>query len=221
MAVRAALRHRNATGRGQVVDMALLDSQVAMLANLGANYLVTRKSPRRAGNAHQNIVPYQVFEVADGHLILAVGNDGQFERFCRVSGQDGLARDPRFATNAARVRHRDALVSLLEPVLRGRRRDDWLAALEAAKVPAGPINDLAQVFDDLQVRARGMTVAIEHPGHRRLELVASPIKLSATPPQLRRAPPLLGQHTDEILDELGVDAETRATWRAHGAIGCT
>ena len=219
VAILAALRHRDATGHGQVVDMALLDSQVAMLANLGANYLVTRKPPRRAGNAHQNIVPYQVFEVADGHLILAVGNDGQFERFCRVAGLDGLAQDPRFATNAARVRHRDALVSLLEPVLRARPRDDWLSALEAAKVPAGPINDLAQVFDDPQVRARGMTVAIEHPRRRRLELVASPIKLSATPPQLRRAPPLLGQHTDEILDELGIDAETRATWRADGVIG--
>ncbi|MEY3294131.1 MAG: hypothetical protein RLZZ451_179, partial [Pseudomonadota bacterium] len=128
VAILAALRHRDATGRGQVVDMALLDSQVAMLANLGANYLVTRKPPRRAGNAHQNIVPYQVFEVADGHLILAVGNDGQFERFCRVAGLDGLAQDTRFATNAARVRHRDALVSLLEPVLRARPRDDWLSA---------------------------------------------------------------------------------------------
>jgi crotonobetainyl-CoA:carnitine CoA-transferase CaiB-like acyl-CoA transferase len=219
VAILAALRHRDATGRGQVVDMALLDSQVAMLANLGANYLVTRQPPRRAGNAHQNIVPYQVFEVADGHLILAVGNDGQFERFCRVAGQPALARDERFATNAARVRHRDALVALLEPVLRARRRDDWLAELEQAKVPAGPINDLAQVFADPQVQARGMTVSVQHPRRRRLELVASPMKLSATPPQVRRPPPLLGQHTDEVLEACGVDAAARERLRAAGVIG--
>jgi crotonobetainyl-CoA:carnitine CoA-transferase CaiB-like acyl-CoA transferase len=219
VAILAALRHRDATGLGQVVDMALLDSQVAMLANLGANYLVTQKPPRRAGNAHQNIVPYQVFEVADGHLILAVGNDGQFERFCRVAGQPALAADERFATNAARVRHRDALVALLEPLLRARRRDDWLAALEAAKVPAGPINDLAQVFADPQVLARGMKLTVSHPRRRQLDLVASPMKLSATPPQLRRHPPLLGEHTDEVLAELGLDAAERARLRQAGAIG--
>jgi crotonobetainyl-CoA:carnitine CoA-transferase CaiB-like acyl-CoA transferase len=219
VAILAALRHRDATGEGQVVDMALLDSQVAMLANLGANYLVTRRAPGRAGNAHQNIVPYQVFEVADGHLILAVGNDGQFERFCRVAGQPSLARDERFATNAARVRHRDALVALLEPLLRGRSRDDWLQALEAAKVPAGPINDLAQVFADPQVQARGMTARVRHPHRQALELVASPMKLSATPPQLKRAPPLLGQHTDEVLAELGLDEAARAQLWATGALG--
>jgi crotonobetainyl-CoA:carnitine CoA-transferase CaiB-like acyl-CoA transferase len=219
VAILAALRHRDATGQGQVVDMALLDSQVAMLANLGANYLVTHKPPQRAGNAHQNIVPYQVFEVADGHLILAVGNDGQFERFCRVAGCAPLARDERFITNAARVRHRAVLVALLEPLLKLRTRDDWLTALEAAKVPAGPINDLAQVFADPQVRARDMTVTVPHPRNSHLELVASPIKLSATPTQVRRAPPLLGQHTDEVLDDLGIDTETRAAWRRAGVIG--
>ncbi len=219
VAILAALRHRDTTGQGQVVDMALLDSQVAMLANLGANYLVTGQPPRRAGNAHQNIVPYQVFEVADGHLILAVGNDGQFERFCRVAGLPELPADERFATNAARVRHRELLVARLEPVLRSRGRDDWLAALEAAKVPAGPINDLAQVFADPQVQARGMTATVEHPHRRALELVASPIKLSATPPQLRRAPPLLGQHTDEVLQEAGVGADERARLRRLGVIG--
>ncbi len=219
VAILAALRHRDATGQGQVVDMALLDSQVAMLANLGANYLVTRQAPRRAGNAHQNIVPYQVFEVADGHLILAVGNDGQFERFCRVAGLPALPADARFATNAARVRHRDALVALLEPVLKSRGRDDWLAALEAAKVPAGPINDLAQVFADPQVQARGMTATVAHPRRRALELVASPMKLSATPPQVRRAPPLLGQHTDEVLAEAGVDLAERTRLRLLGVIG--
>jgi crotonobetainyl-CoA:carnitine CoA-transferase CaiB-like acyl-CoA transferase len=219
VAILAALRHRDATGQGQVVDMALLDSQVAMLANLGANFLVTRQPPKRAGNAHQNIVPYQVLEVADGHLILAVGNDGQFERFCRVAGCEALACDARFATNAARVRHREALVALLEPVLRGRPRETWLAALEAAKVPAGPINDLAQVFADPQVLARGMVTQVVHPRRQSLELVASPMKLSATPAQVRRPPPLLGEHTDDVLEELGIDAAERARLRADGVIG--
>ena len=219
VAILAALRHRDATGQGQVVDMALLDTQVAMLANLGANFLVTRQPPQRAGNAHQNIVPYQVFEVADGHLILAVGNDGQFGRFCRAAGCEALALDGRFATNAARVRHREALVALLEPVLRARTREAWLLALEAAKVPAGPINDLAQVFADPQVRARDMVAPVAHPRRSSLELVASPIKLSATPAQIRRPPPLLGQHTDEVLQEIGVDAAGRARLRAQGAIG--
>jgi len=219
VAILAALRHRDATGCGQTIDMALLDTQVAMLANLGANYLVTRQPPRRAGNAHQNIVPYQVFEVADGHLILAVGNDGQFERFCVVAGCPELAVDPRFARNAGRVRHRALLVPLLTPLLKARTRADWLAALEAAKVPCGPINDLAEVFADPQVRARGMTLHAPHPLADDLELVASPIRMSATPVRLRRPPPLLGQHTDEVLAEFGVDAVERARLRAAGAIG--
>ncbi len=219
VAILAALRHRDATGCGQAIDMALLDTQVAMLANLGANYLVTQQVPRRAGNAHQNIVPYQVFEVADGHLILAVGNDGQFERFCGVAGCAALAHDERFARNQARVRHRDTLVPLLAAVMRTRTRADWLAALEAAKVPCGPINDLAEVFADPQVRARGMTAAMPHPHTDRLELVASPMKLSATPVQLRRAPPLLGQHTDEVLAEIGVTPAERARLRGLGVIG--
>ena len=219
VAILAALRHRDATGEGQVIDMALLDTQVAMLANLGANYLVTKQAPRRAGNAHQNIVPYQVFEVADGHLILAVGNDGQFKRFCDVAGCAELANDARFAVNANRVRHRDTLVPLLAAHLRQRSRADWLAALEAAKVPCGPINDLADVFADPQVQARDMIVRLPHPLTDALELVASPMKLSATPVQVQRPPPLLGQHTGEVLATLGLDAAARALLRQQGIIG--
>jgi crotonobetainyl-CoA:carnitine CoA-transferase CaiB-like acyl-CoA transferase len=210
----AALRHRDATGQGQVLDMALLDTQVAMLANLGANYLVTGQPPKRAGNAHQNIVPYQVFEVADGHLILAVGNDGQFQKFCAVAGRPELAADPRFATNAGRVRHREVLVPLLAALMRARAKADWLAALEAAKVPCGAINDLGEVFADPQVQARQMTTRVAHPLAGTVELVASPLKLSATPASARRAPPLLGQHTDEVLAELGLAAEERLRLRA-------
>ena len=221
VAILAALRHRDATGQGQVIDMALLDTQVAMLANLGANYLVTRQAPRRAGNAHQNIVPYQVFEVADGHLILAVGNDGQFVRFCQVAGCPEWPRDERFATNANRVRNRHILVPLLAPVLLQRTRADWLAALEAAKVPCGPINDMADVFADPQVLARQMTVKLPHPLSDALELVASPMKLSQTPVQMRRPPPLLGQHTDEVLAELGLDLAARQSLRQQGVLGLT
>ncbi len=219
VAILAALRHRDLTGEGQVIDMALLDTQVAMLANLGANYLVTGVAPKRAGNAHQNIVPYQVFEVADGHLILAVGNDAQFERFCAVAGCPELAADPRFAQNANRVRHRDALIPLLTEQMLKRRRADWLTTLDAAKVPCGPINDLADVFADPQVQARGMATQVAHPHNDALRLVASPMKLSATPVTLRRAPPLLGQHTDEVLTAYGVAEGERARLRHLGVIG--
>ena len=207
-AILAALRHRDRTGQGQTIDMALLDSQVAMLANLGANYLTTGIAPKRAGNAHQNIVPYQVFETADGHMILAVGNDHQFRKFCAVAGCDELATDPRFEANADRVRHREALVPLLASRIKERSREDWLAALEAAKVPCGPINDLAEVFSDPQVKAREMTVDLPHPLAGTVRLVGSPIKLSVSPIAYRRAPPLLGQHTQEVLREFGLsDAE--------------
>ena len=218
VAILAALRHRDHSGEGQVIDMALLDAQVAMLANLGANYLATGVAPRRAGNAHQNIVPYQVFEVADGHLILAVGNDTQFAKFCDVAGRPVLAQDPRFIRNADRVRHRDALVPLLAQAMKLRKKADWLGALEAAKVPCGAINDLAEVFADPQVLAREMTVPMPHPLTDDLRLVASPIKLSATPVQYRHAPPLLGEHTGEVLRELGwTDAELAAL-REQGAV---
>jgi len=205
-AILAALRHRDATGQGQAIDMALLDTQVAMLANLGAGFLATGAAPHRAGNAHQNIVPYQVFEVADGHLILAVGNDAQFARFCTVAGCPELASDPRFARNAGRVRHRATLVPLLAAILKRRPRAGWIESLEANKVPCGPINDLADVFADPQVRSRDMTVELPHRLSGTVRLVASPMKLSRTPVQYHRAPPLLGADTDAVLAELGLSA---------------
>jgi crotonobetainyl-CoA:carnitine CoA-transferase CaiB-like acyl-CoA transferase len=208
VAILAALRHAERTGEGQHIDMALLDAQVAMLANLGANYLVSAKVPGRSGNAHQNIVPYQVFEVApapDGgkdHLILAVGNDGQFAKFCDVAGRPDLAKDTRFVRNQDRVRNRAVLVPILETVMRQRTKPEWLGALEAAKVPCGAINNLAEVFSDPQVDARGMVTSWSHPLHPALKLVSSPIKMSATPVRTDLPPPLLGQHTNEVLREL-------------------
>jgi crotonobetainyl-CoA:carnitine CoA-transferase CaiB-like acyl-CoA transferase len=208
VAILAALRHAEKTGEGQQVDMALLDTQVAMLANLGANYLVSGKAPGRAGNAHQNIVPYQVFEVApaaDGskdHLILAVGNDSQFAKFCAVANIPELASNPLFATNRNRVLNRGQLVPILEAVMKTRGKADWLGALEAAKVPCGAINSLAEVFADPQIAARGMVTEWQHPVKHDLKLVSSPIRLSATPVRTDLPPPLLGQHTDEVLREL-------------------
>jgi crotonobetainyl-CoA:carnitine CoA-transferase CaiB-like acyl-CoA transferase len=217
-AILAALRHRDLTGEGQAIDMALLDTQVAMLANLGANYLTSGAVPQRMGNAHQNIVPYQVFEVADGHTIVAVGNDGQFAKFCEVAGQPELARDARFTRNADRVRHRAVLVPLLAAFMKTRTRADWLGALEAAKVPCGPINDLADVFADPQVLAREMTVEMPHPLSGSVRLVASPMKFSATPVQYQRPPPLLGEHTAQILTEFGLTEAEIAALRAAQAI---
>ena len=218
VAILAALRHAEKTGQGQHVDMALLDTQVAMLANLGANYLVSGqhegKAPSRAGNAHQNIVPYQVFEVApaaDGtkdHIILAVGNDGQYAKFCSVADRPDLCEDPRFIKNADRVRHRTVLVPMLEAVLRTRSKADWLQTLEAAKVPCGAINNLAEVFADPHIRSRDMVTTWQHPVGGAIELVASPMKLSATPVRVDLPPPLLGQHTEDVLrNVLHLDAK--------------
>ena len=208
----AALRHAEKTGEGQQVDMALLDTQAAMLANLGANYLVSGKVPQRVGNAHQNIVPYQVFEVApaaDGskdHLILAVGNDSQYVKFCKVANIPELGVNPLFAKNRDRVLNRSQLVPILESVMKLRGKADWLAALETAKVPCGAINNLAEVFTDPQIEARKMVTHWQHPFKNDLPLVASPIKLSATPVrapgQGGLPPPLLGQHTDDVLREV-------------------
>ena len=205
VAILAALRHAEKTGFGQQIDMALLDTQVAMLANLGANYLVSGQTPGRAGNAHQNIVPYQVFEVApaaDGskeHLILAVGNDSQYLKFCKVANIPELGVNPLFSQNRDRVRNRSQLVPILETVMKTRSKADWLAALEAAKVPCGAINNLAEVFADPQIKARNMVTQWQHPVKGDLRLVSSPIKLSATPVRTELPPPLLGQHTDEVL----------------------
>jgi len=218
VAILAALRHRDATGEGQVIDMALLDTQVAMLANLGANYLCTGQAPGRMGNAHQNIVPYQTFQAADGHLIVAVGNDKQFAKFCDLLGEPAWAADPRFATNAQRVRHRETLVPLLAARIATQPRQHWLDAMEAAKVPGGAINDLGEVFADPQVQHRQMVVPMPHPLTDRLRLVASPMKLSATPVAYRLPPPLLGQHTDAILAELGHGPAAIAAWRQQGVI---
>ena len=201
----AALRHAEKTGEGQQVDMALLDTQVAMLANLGANYLVSGKVPGRMGNAHQNIVPYQVFEVAsapDGskdHVIIAVGNDAQFRKYCEVAHVPELGLSPLFALNRDRVNNRAQLVPILEAVMRTRSKPNWLAALEAAKVPCGAINNLAEVFADPHIQSRGMVTHWQHPHQSDLPLVSSPIKLSATPVRTELPPPLLGQHTDEVL----------------------
>ena len=224
----AALRHAESTGQGQHIDMALLDTQVAMLANLGSNYLVSGKVPGRAGNAHQNIVPYQVFEVkapegaAPGtrdHLILAVGNDGQFAKFCKVAGCPELAQNPFYTLNADRVRHRADLVPMLEGIMKTRTKADWLPALEAAKVPCGAINTLSEVFADPQVQARGMVREWQHPIQPDLKLVASPIKMSRTPVRRDLPPPLLGQHTGDVLrDVLGYSAEQQSALRNKGVI---
>ncbi|MEN9780611.1 MAG: hypothetical protein RL014_1759 [Pseudomonadota bacterium] len=221
----SALRHAERTGQGQHLDMALLDAQVAMLANLGANYLVSGKVPGRAGNAHQNIVPYQVFEVApteDGqrdHIIVAVGNDNQYAKFCAVAGRPDLATDTRFARNQDRVRHRAVLVPLLEEIMKTRRKADWLPALEAAKVPCGAINNLAEVFADPHVLERGMVTQWQHPLAGDLNLVSSPIKLSATPVRTDHPPPLLGQHTHEVLSGvLGLSAAQIEQLQQQGVI---
>ena len=215
-AVLAALAWREQSGEGQYIDMALLDVQVACLANQAMNYLATGSSPSRMGNAHPSIVPYQDFPTADGHMILAIGNDGQFARFCEVAGRPELAADARFATNRARVESRAELIPLLNEITATRTTAEWIGQLEARAVPCGPINGLAEVFADPQVQARGLAVTMPHPEAGEVPLVASPIRLSKTPVEYRRAPPLVGEHTDEILADLGVDAAGIAGLRERG-----
>ncbi|MFI8482329.1 CaiB/BaiF CoA transferase family protein [Pseudomonas sp. NPDC078700] len=207
-AILAALSSRGETGQGQHIDMALLDVQVACLANQAMNYLTTGTAPQRLGNAHPNIVPYQDFPTADGDLILTVGNDGQFRKFCEVAGKPEWADDPRFTTNQARVAHRAELIPLIRQVTVFRSTAQWVSDLEAASVPCGPVNDVQQVFADPQVIARGLQIDLPHPLAGSVPQVASPIRLSETPVQYRNAPPLLGEHTERVLQQwLGLTAE--------------
>jgi crotonobetainyl-CoA:carnitine CoA-transferase CaiB-like acyl-CoA transferase len=217
-AILAALLHRDRTGQGQHIDLALLDVQVACLANQAMNYLVSAKAPRRMGNGHPNIVPYQDFPTADGDMILAIGNDGQFQRFCDIAGHGEWARDERFANNAGRVRHRTELLPLLRQATVMKTTAEWIALLENAAVPCGPINDLAGVFADPQVRHRGLRVDLPHAGGGIAPQVANPIRYSATPVAYERAPPVLGQDTEAILRELGRDAAEIARLRAASVV---
>ena len=220
VAILAALSERERTGRGRAIDLCLFDSAVAMMATLNLNYLVTGQAPRRAGNAHQNIVPYEVFACADGHLILAVGNDGQFARFCEVAGVPHWAADARFARNADRVRHRATLVPMVADMIATRTQRAWLDALEPAAVPCGPINKLDAVFADRQVIARGMRIDLPHPLSGLIPQVPSPVRLSGTPLRAERPPPLLGEHTMRVLrDRLHINESTVRALAADGVVG--
>ncbi|MEL7561138.1 CaiB/BaiF CoA-transferase family protein [Stutzerimonas chloritidismutans] len=217
--VLAALNHREQHGVGQHVELALLDVQVACLANQAMNYLTTGVPPKRMGNAHPNIVPYQDFPTADGDIILTVGNDRQFRKFAEVAGHLEWADDPRFATNKARVAHRKELVPMIRQVTVFRSTAEWVAVLEQAGVPCGPINDLAQVFADPQVQARGLRVEMPHPLAGSVPQVASPIRLSESPVEYRKAPPLLGEHSEALLQRLlGCAPEQIDTLRRAGVI---
>ncbi len=219
VAVLAALNQRERSGLGQHIDMALLDVQVACLGNQALNYLTTGVAPKRLGNAHPNIVPYQDFPTADGDFILTVGNDGQFRKFCEVAGHPEWADDPRFASNRTRVAHRAELIPLIRQATVFRTTAEWVAALEQAGVPCGPINDLAQVFADPQVIARGLRVELPHPLAGSVPQVASPIRLSETPVEYRNAPPLLGEHSEQVLREwLGMAASEVAALRERGVL---
>ncbi|MGQ5489920.1 CaiB/BaiF CoA transferase family protein [Thauera sp. ZXT1-4] len=212
--VLAALAHRERTNEGQHIDLALLDVQVACLANQAMNYLVSGKAPTRMGNAHPNIVPYQAFPTADGDIVLTIGNDRQWAAFCRLAGREEWITDARFQSNAARVEHRQTLIPLLRQTTVMRSTDDWVRALEAAGVPGGPINDLARVFADPQIRHRRMRTEIGG-----IPQLANPLHLSATPPAYRHAPPAVGEHTENVLQRvLGLDEARIETLRREGAI---
>ena len=219
VAILAALAHRQHDGGGQHIDMALLDVQVACLANQAMNYLTTGVAPQRLGNAHPNIVPYQDFPTADGDFILTVGNDSQFRKFAEVAGRPEWADDPRFATNTLRVANRSVLVPLLRQATVFKTTAEWVTQLEAVGVPCGPINDLAQVFADPQVQARGLAMQLPHALAGLVPQVASPIRLSETPVEYRNAPPLLGEHTRQVLEQvLGLHADAVEALRQSGVL---
>ncbi|MGY4800290.1 CaiB/BaiF CoA transferase family protein [Teichococcus aerofrigidensis] len=214
--VLAALRHKQATGQGQQIDIGMLDTHVAWLANQGMNYLSTGENPPRLGNQHPNIVPYQVFPTADGYMVLSIGNDPTFERFCRNFGLEHLLADERYATNAARVGNRALVTETLTAVTKTRPTREWIEKLEALKIGCGPINTLKDVFADPHVVARNMVVEMEHASGQTVKVIANPVKLSATPPDYRSAAPLLGQHTEEVLRGLGYSEEDIARLKAEG-----
>ena len=220
VALLSAVRHRDLTGEGQHVDVALLDVQVSWLANVASNYLVGGRIPRRLGTAHPNTVPYQVFPTEDGFIIIAANNDGQFERLCEAAGAPELLEDPDFASNALRVCNRERLVANLEAITRTRGTAAWMEALEAAGVPCAPVNTMDQVFADPQVQARGMEIRMSHPlAGEDVRLVGSPIRLSRTPVSYRCAPPTLGEHTDEVLAQvLDLSEDEREALREEGVI---
>jgi len=219
VAILAALAHRQHDGGGQHIDMALLDVQVACLANQAMNYLTTGVAPQRLGNAHPNIVPYQDFPTTDGDFILTVGNDSQFRKFAEVAGRPEWVDDPRFATNKLRVANRSELVPLIRQATVFKTTAQWVAQLEAVGVPCGPINDLAQVFADPQVQARGLAMQLPHALAGLVPQVASPIRLSKTPVEYRNAPPLLGEHTRQVLEQvLGLKAATVEALRRSGVV---
>jgi len=219
VAVLAALAHRERSGRGQHIDLALLDVQIASLANQAANYLVGGDVPRRMGNAHPNIVPYQDFPTADGYMIIAVGNDSQFASLCEAIDRPQWARDARFRTNPQRVKHRDELVESLRGITLTRTTAQWVSMLEARGVPCGPINRMDQVFADPQVQARAMRLEMSHPVAGKVPLVANPIRMSETPVQYRHAPPTLGEHTEAVLGEwLALDAAQLAALHDRGVV---
>ncbi|WP_421706357.1 CaiB/BaiF CoA transferase family protein [Alloalcanivorax xenomutans] len=220
IAILGALEHRNQTGEGQHIDMALLDVQIACLANQTLNYLTTGNAPTRMGNAHPSVVPYQDFPTADGDVILAIGNDGQFARFCEVAGHPEWAADDRYATNRARVDNRDSLIPMMRQATVMRTTREWIEVLEQAGVPCGPVNSIADVFRDPHVQARGMQLEMPHPSLGTVPQVASPLRLSASPVEYRTAPPLLGEHTDEVLAQtLGLSAEAIQRLRAERIAG--
>jgi crotonobetainyl-CoA:carnitine CoA-transferase CaiB-like acyl-CoA transferase len=215
----AALRHRDATGQGQQIDIGMLDTSVAWLANQGMNYLATGENPVRLGNQHPNIVPYQVFPTADGHMVLSVGNDPTFKRFCDAFNLTHLLEDPRFATNAARVGNRQLVTDTLTPIMQQHPTGWWIEQLEVLKIGCGPINKLSEVFTDPHVLARNMVLEMAHSSGQAVKVIANPVKLSETPADYRLAPPLLGEHTDAVLNErLGLDAAAIAALREKGVV---